>query len=670
MNRGLIMDEDEIPFRDAEQEWMEFIRSPAMNQSRYLAAMDWERSPSIIIPIQKLPATLFYELVNNPESEMRSIRIAAVEICGDGTNKDPNQVQIITDGQARRTTITDLRARDLGRLVSMEGIVQKATAVSPRAQEITFRCRNCGTAQVIPQHGRLIRQPVKCQNPDCRTTKNFERVDKFTVFEDSQYLLLNEMPESNRGNPQGLTIDTTGILCGEILPGTRVAITGILASETKNEKTLFTKYLRMTGFSPLEEDYSNIEITEEDIQFFETIDPVDIYRSISPSIHGHENIKRAIAMMMAGGISRVLKDGTYKRGDIHVLLIGDPGTAKSVFLRNVSQTSPRSIFTSGRSSSAGGLTAVATKDEFGDGRWTLEAGALVLADMGIACIDEIGQMTSRDHSAMHEAMEQQTISIAKAGIVATLKSRCSILAAGNPKQGRFDTMIPIAEQFALSAPLLSRFDLIYAVQDIIVEETDEMIADHILFGDEEEPDETILDPLTLRKFFAYVKGFTPKLSPEAKQSLRQFYVKTRSLSAKSRNTPVPMTPRQMDGLIRLTEAHARIRRSTEATPEDAAFAIQIMDDCLKGIAYDKETGTYDIDTIATGYKKSDKELARIIKTSIEDLTKEGKGPVDRGTLYTYMESGGFDRGRVEAVLEKLIRETEVMEPKRNHVRVV
>lgn len=663
------MDDDDIEFRDAEKEWMDFIRSPSMNQYRYQASMDWERHPSITIPIPKLPAALYYELMNAPEVEMRSIQIAATEICNDGISKDPSQVQVITEGLARRTTITDLRARDLGRLVTMEGIVQKATAVSPRAQEITFRCRSCGTAIPMAQYGRIIRQPVKCQNPDCRTTKNFERVDKFTVFEDSQYLLLNEMPESNRGNPQGLTIDVTGILCGKILPGTRVSITGILASETKNEKTLFTKYLRMTGFSPLEEDYSNIEITEEDIRLFETIKPEDIYRSISPSIHGHENIKRAIAMMMAGGISRTLKDGTYKRGDIHALLIGDPGTAKSVFLRNVSQTGPRSIFTSGRSSSAGGLTAVATKDEFGDGRWTLEAGALVLADMGMACIDEIGQMTSRDHSAMHEAMEQQTISIAKAGIVATLKSRCSILAAGNPKQGRFDPMIPIAEQFALSAPLLSRFDLIYAVQDIIVEETDEMIADQILFGDDEEPDETILDPLTLRKFFAYVKGFSPKLSKDAKQSLRTFYVKTRALSAKSRNTPVPMTPRQMDGLVRLTEAHARIRRSTEATPEDAAFAIQIMDDCLKGIAYDPETGTYDIDTIATGFKKTDKELAKIIKKSIEELSQNGMG-TDRGTLYTYMESSGYDRGRVEAVLEKLIRETDIMEPKRNHVRVV
>jgi len=191
----------------------------------------------------------------------------------------------------------------------------------------------------------------------------------------------------------------------------------------------------------------------------------NVKRSIAPSIYGYDEVKEALALQLFSGVSKGLPDGTRIRGDIHILLVGDPGIAKSQLLRYISKLSPRGIYTSGKSSTSAGLTATAVKDELGDGRWTIEAGALVLADKGIACIDEMDKMRSEDRSALHEAMEQQTISVAKAGVMATLKSRCALLAAANPKFGRFDKFEGIAQQINLSPALMSRFDLIFVLTD-------------------------------------------------------------------------------------------------------------------------------------------------------------------------------------------------------------
>ncbi len=205
-----------------------------------------------------------------------------------------------------------------------------------------------------------------------------------------------------------------------------------------------------------------------------------IVRSIAPTIYGNEDVKEAVALQLFGGIPKEMPDGTHLRGDIHMLLVGDPGIAKSQILRYVVTLSPRGIYTSGKSSTAAGLTATAVKDEFGDGRWTLEAGALVLADMGIAAVDEMDKMRTEDRSALHEAMEQQSISVAKAGITATLRCRCALLGAANPKLGRFDAYTPISEQINMPAALLSRFDLIFVMQDMPDPKLDEAIAEHIL----------------------------------------------------------------------------------------------------------------------------------------------------------------------------------------------
>ena len=314
---------------------------------------------------------------------------------------------------------------------------------------------------------------------------------KRSKFVDSQKLRIQESPEGLRGGeqPQTLDVDVTDDLSGKVSPGDRVIINGILRSMqriVKGEKsTVFDIFLECNSIEIAEKEFEEVEIDEKAEDEIRTLskDPM-IYRmithSIAPTIYGSEDVKQAIALQLFGGIAKEMPDGTHLRGDIHVLLIGDPGIAKSQLLRYVVKLSPRAIYTSGQSSTAAGLTATAVKDEFGEGRWTLEAGALVLADMGVAAVDEMDKMEKGDRSALHEAMEQQSISVAKAGITATLKSRCALLGAANPKYGRFDMFGDISDQINMPPSLLSRFDLIFIMTDQPEQKRDLAIAEHIL----------------------------------------------------------------------------------------------------------------------------------------------------------------------------------------------
>jgi replicative DNA helicase Mcm len=345
--------------------------------------------------------------------------------------------------------------------------------------------------------------------------------------------------------------------------------------------------------------FEEVEVTEEDEkEILKMSKDPEIYlkmrQSMAPTIYGMEIEKDALVLQLFGGLSKKMPDGTYIRGDIHTLFVGDPGTAKSQMLNYLSKLAPRSIYASGKASSAAGLTAAAVRDEFGEGQWTLEAGALVLSDMGIACIDEIDKMSDQDRSSLHQAMEQQEISIAKAGISATLKSRCAILAAANPKLGRFDEFIPLHEQINMPPALLSRFDLIFSILDKPSREKDTELANHILqthkAGEVQENIaksikskhnkkkqdilmENILpifEPDFLRKYVAFAKrNIFPVMSDDALELLKNYYVDFRNSSEDS----IPFTPRQLEAFVRLAEASARVRLSDEVTIQDAKRAI-------------------------------------------------------------------------------------------------
>jgi replicative DNA helicase Mcm len=644
----------------------------------------------------KVGIALADELLVNPGKVLEDVwdAIKNGQLIRTKDGKEPKGINIRFINLPKKVGIRNIRSDHINTFVSVEGILRKITEVRPRIVEATFRCPAGHFTRKIQKYGKFI-EPDSCATDGC-SFKKLELVPKLSTFVDSQKLRIQESPEGLRGGeqPQTLDVDVIDDLAGIGTPGDRIIINGILRSQQrmiKGEKsTVFDIFLECNSLDFAEKEFEEVEINENDEDMIKALSEdkriyEKITHSIAPTIYGSEEVKEAIALQIFGGIAKEMPDGTHLRGDIHVLLIGDPGIAKSQLLRYVVKLSPRAIYTSGQSSTSAGLTATAVKDEFGDGRWTLEAGALVLADMGIAAVDEMDKMQKEDRSALHEAMEQQSISVAKAGITATLKSRCALLGAANPKYGRFDMWGDIADQINMPPTLLSRFDLIFIMTDQPEQKRDLAIAEHILkshgigeliaqnkktpipgvtdeyIKEQLKPIMPEIEPALFRKYVAYAKrSCFPVLSPEAKDALIGYYLKLRGIA--EQNKPVPVTARQIEALVRLSEASARIRLSNRIEQHDAERVIHIMDACLRQIAYDARTGTFDIDKIATGISKEKRDIVRVIKDAIRDIGGEGRRAA-KDQVVDLVVSKGFSKDKVETGIDMLVRSGEAMEPK-------
>ncbi|MFH1447534.1 MAG: minichromosome maintenance protein MCM [Candidatus Micrarchaeota archaeon] len=384
-----------------------------------------------------------------------------------------------------------------------------------------------------------------------------------------------------------------------------------------------------------------------------------------------------MGLQLFGGCpGKELPEGGHIRSDIHILLIGDPGAAKSRMLQYITDLAPKSIYVSGKSVSGVGLTAAAERDELSEGGWTLKAGALVLASGGMVGVDEFDKMDEKERAAMHEAMESQTVSVAKAGIVAKFKAKTSILAAANPKFGRFDPNQLPSEQFNIAPTLLSRFDLIFPVRDIMDEEKDRKLAEHILRTHEAasakinllENDKTIIPTELLRKYIAYTRKYIrPKLSPEANEKIKEYYVEMRKMGAVQGT--VSITPRYIEGLIRLSEASAKTRLSQKVEVSDAELAIKLNDFVLRQVMMDQETGKIDVDIIATGQPKSKVEKVNALLNLIKDLQKE-YDLVEIGKVIEQAENYNMDQLTARRLIEDLITKGDLFKPKPGFIKIV
>ncbi|OPY37680.1 MAG: Minichromosome maintenance protein MCM [Methanoregula sp. PtaU1.Bin051] len=651
----------------------------------------------------KTGISLADELLENPGKVLDDVwdAIRNNQLVRTKDGKEPKGINIRFRNLPQKVGIRHIRSDDINRFVSIEGIVRKTTEVRPRVVEAVFKCPAGHFTRKTQKYGKFI-EPEGCATDGC-TFRKLDLMPKRSTFIDSQKLRVQESPEGLRGGeqPQTLDIDVTDDLAGMVAPGDRVVINGILRSMQRivrgEKSTVFDIFLECNSIEIQEKEFEEVEIDEKAEEEIKNLscDPL-IYRkithSMAPTIYGSENVKEAIALQLFGGIAKEMPDGSHLRGDIHVLLIGDPGIAKSQLLRYVVKLSPRAIYTSGQSSTSAGLTATAVKDEFGEGRWTLEAGALVLADMGVAAVDEMDKMQKEDRSALHEAMEQQSISVAKAGITATLKSRCALLGAANPKYGRFDQYGDIGDQINMPPSLLSRFDLIFVMTDTPEQKLDLAIAEHILkthsvgeliaqhaktpvpgvtdeyIEQQLTPVKPDIEPALFRKYVAYAKrSCFPILSEEAKEALVAYYLKLRGVAEPSK--PVPVTARQLEALVRLAEASARIRLSNTIDIGDAERVIRIVDACLRQIAYDARTGTFDIDKVATGISKEKRDLVRVIKDTIRELGGEGRRASIDQVIET-VSGRGFTRDKVRDGIDMLLRNGEAMEPKNGIIQLI
>jgi len=562
------------------------------------------------------------------------------------------------------TKLRELRSEHIGKLVALEGIIVRATPPKQKIVKAVFVHEPCGYEFEIEVEGDTIEKPVIC--PNCGKSSGFRLKLESCIYEDFQRLVLQERPEDVPAGqiPRSIEIDVRGSLVDVARPGDRVTVVGILKlrrpSTARKYPSIYDAYIDANNIVVSQRVLEEIEITEEDEKKIVELsrDPLvrrKIIASIAPGIYGMWDIKEAIALLLFGGVPKYLPDGTRIRGDIHVLIIGDPGTAKSQLLQYVAKIAPRAVYTTGKGSTAAGLTAAVVKDKSGE--YYLEAGALVLADGGVACIDEIDKMDEKDRVAIHEAMEQQTISIAKAGIVARLNARTSVLAAGNPKYGRYLPNRSLADNVNLPPTILSRFDLIFVIRDTPSPERDRALARYITVVHGEPSEVKPFIPTdVLRKYIAYArKNIRPRLTDEARKLIEEFFVEMRRKSLESPEAPIAITARQLEALIRLAEAHAKMALKNEVTAEDAAEAIRLMKSMLESVGIDVESGEVDVDVIMTGKPKSTREKFLILEDIIKELAKE-EGCAKIRDIVSKARQRGLEEKFVEEALRKMRKE--------------
>ncbi|NHJ47410.1 MAG: minichromosome maintenance protein MCM [Asgard group archaeon] len=589
--------------------------------------------------------------------------------------------------ESETISLRSIRSEHVGRFIMLTGIITRATVVKPLLVVGHFQCLSCIEEYiVVHQEDQRFTPPLRCTNPSCGKAGPFKLLVESSSFIDWQKINIQERPEDLPPGqmPRSVSVLITNDMVDIVRPGDRVSVIGVLKSvpdfSMKKSGKLATFHINMhsNNVVPEEKEYDSIEISEEEEQIILELsrDPwvhKKIIESIAPSIYGNEDIKESIALLLFGGVAKELQDGLKIRGESNILMIGDPGTAKSQMLRYVATLAPRALYTSGKGTSAAGLTVAVLRDAE-TGEFTLEAGALVLSDRGVCCIDELDKMRKEDRSSIHEALEQRTVSVAKAGIVATLNARCSIIAAANPKLGRYVPHRSAAENINLPVTILSRFDLIWIVRDEPEAGSDKIKAEHILRlhtagVTEREPE---IDKDLLKKYISYAKlNCKPKLSEEAARRLEEYYLEMRDAGEDARDSPIAITARQLESLIRLTESHARIALRNEATIDDAEAAIRLLRESLRQVGIDPESGKPDIDVIYSGTTTTKRSRIDQLNKLIQELEDESKNQMV--SIDDLVERGaglGLDRDYIEKNLEQMKNYGEIYFPKQGFVRRV
>ena len=621
------------------------------------------------------PST-FIDTVNNA-----LIAVLRVEDPDYVSSLDTSLLKARITNYSEHVPLRAIRAKHIGKLVRVSGIMMRASEVKPLLVQAMFQCRICD--EKIPQtqeEGRYT-EPVRC--PLCDKKTPMRLLAQESQFRDWQKVRIQESPDELPPGQMPRSIDI--ILEGDIVdisrPGDLVKVTGILEttpdfSRRGGRLATFNIFIEANGVEVSEKEHEQIEISEEDEKQIRELadDPYvheRIVASIAPSIQGHTTIKESIALLLFGGVSKTLADGTKLRGKSNILMIGDPGTGKSQILKFVSGLAVRALYTSGKGSSAAGLTAAVIHDA-DSGAMTLEAGALVLADQGIACIDEFDKMDPTDRTAIHEAMEQHTVSIAKAGIVATLNARTSILAAANPTLGRYESSLSVQDNIRLPFTILSRFDLIWIMVDTIEATRDRELAKFILNMHQMKraKDAPSIPPVSqefLKKYIGYANRYViPQLTVEAAEVIENFYVDLRK-SAEG-GAAVPITARQLESLVRLSEARARMALQPKVSKEDAQAAVRLMEDSLRMVALDRVTGKIDIDKLVSRMSASQRSSSDIIIKAIRDMEAEGTSTVNKDALVQKAVSMGLAKEQAEEVIEKLLAEGILYSPREGKIR--
>jgi len=616
------------------------------------------------------------EILSNPEETLSMIELAIEEF---GLIENA-KIRLINLPETQQMKVRNIRSKHLNELIVIEGIIRQASDVRPQVVNAKFECPSCGTIISVLQMERKFREPSRCS---CGRKGGFKLMSKEMV--DTQRIVIEESPESLSGGEQPKRIN---VFVKEDLveprmeekttPGSRIKTIGILKEvpvplSTGGLSTRFELAIEANNLIPMEETFEELDIDEEDekkiLELSKDPDLIDKFsKSIIPSVWGYDEIKKSLVLQLFGGVKKIHADGQRSRGDMHILLIGDPGVAKSVTLNFMAEISPKGRYVVGKSTSGAGLTATVVRDDYIKG-WSLEAGAMVLANKGLVCIDELEKMDPQDRSAMHEAMEQQTITISKANVQATLRAETSVLAAANPKFGRFDPFQSVAQQIDLPPTLINRFDVIFTLRDIPDREKDRKIASHVLREHSKEGQDMIIPRDLFRKYVAYAKQrIKPKLSEDAIREIEKFYIDLRNsvISSESSLRPIPISARQLEALIRMSEASAKLRLNNSVSREDAKNSINIMKYYLMQVGYDHESKTFDIDKIS-GMTTSKRNKVFIVRDIITQLENRLGKLIPIEEIEKELE-GKLGKEEIEEAIVELIKNSIIYEPRSGYVQ--
>ena len=590
------------------------------------------------------------------------------------------------------THLRGLRANNIDNLIWTKGILVRCSTIRPKLVKAIFECASCGSQFEVLQLTSRIKWPNFCIGKQCKakSQSDFRLISKYSEFIDWQSIMLQEIPEDLPPGriPRSVQAILTYDLVDTVKPGDRIKTMGIFKSVLAQSKqsynsTLFKTFIDVKYIDPEDKSEDLIELSKEDKKRIEELskEPMiqkKIARSISPNIYGREQLKMACALCLFGGTRRKKPGGGYKRGDIHFLVVGDPGTGKSEILKGAVDVSPRGLYTSGKGSTGVGLTAAVIK-ESDTGQMNLEAGVVVLANGGVAAIDEFDKMDTADRSALHEAMEQQTVSIAKAGIVATLKAQTAIIAAANPYSGRYDRYKTPTQNIRLPPSLLSRFDLIFVVVDRPNPSEDAQMAEFILTNSMIKSEENFDDlneryaPIPnelLKKYIKHARRtYHPVLSNEAKDRIKDFYLELRN-QYDSEDAIISILARNLDALVRLSEAHAKMGLTDKVNKEDVEEIIKLFKRYLKDTGYDETSGKIDMDRIFVGQSRSNLNRLESLMNRLKEIFEENNWrSLDKTNVIQILElEENLDKKFIENALQELVKEGTLYEPKNNFIK--
>jgi replicative DNA helicase Mcm len=664
--------------RDGNYKYVDAIDEMMPKNAKYIIVdyNDLVVEPQIEVIFSKSPDRLF-------DAFGRAIKEALQTRFPEYAEKIKDEVRVRLVNFPLERSLRQITAETIGKITSVSGMVVRASEVKPLAKELIFMCPDEHQTKVIQLKGMDVKMPIVCDNPSCKH-RDFELNPEASKFIDFQILRLQELPEDLPPGQLPHYIDVTirQDLVDNSRPGDRIILTGVVRVEQESIAGVQRGHsglyrLRIEGNnieflsgrgSKTDRKIGREEISPEEEKLIKSLSQSsDVYQrlidSFAPHIQGQSLIKEAILLLIVGSNQRLLGDGSKIRGDINVFLVGDPGTAKSEMLKFCARIAPRGLYTSGRGSTAAGLTAAVVRDK--TGIMMLEAGAVVLGDQGLVSIDEFDKMKPEDRSALHEVMEQQSASIAKGGIVATLNARTSILAAANPMYGKYDPFKNITENVNLPIPLLTRFDLIFVVRDIPTKERDMQIAKHIIRRNTTQGTDkkSVIEVDLLTKYLSYAKRGVPELTPEAEAKILDYYLQMRNVESEEMIT---VTPRQLEGIIRLSTARARLLMKDKVEEEDAERAIFLIQSMLQDAGVDVNTGKVDLGVLQ-GRPRSEVSKMQLFMDVLKGLEGDNKVPVEERVFVKELEkSEKFTEEEARNYIRRMLREASIYESKPGH----